>query len=62
MALAIAITVPYSGILFLKALGRSDHLGSLRRKSTVHLKYSIPTRQSCKPVFVVILIFINGRN
>ena len=39
------------GILFLKVLGRSDQLGSLRRKSTVHLKHSILTRQSCKSVF-----------
>ena len=48
------------GSLFLKALGRSDHLSSLRRKSTTHLKHLIPTRQSCIPVFIVILIFTNG--
>ena len=31
---ASATAVRYCGILFLKVLGRSDHLGSLRRKST----------------------------
>ena len=41
---ALAIAVRYCGILFLKVLGRSDQLGSLRRKSTEHLKHSIPTR------------------
>ena len=45
----------YSGAL-LKILGRLDQLGSLRRKSTAHLKHLIPTRQSCKSVFIVILI------
>ena len=49
----------YSGVLIrnslrLKILGRLDQLGSLRRKSTAHLKHPIPTRQSCKSVFVVI--------
>ena len=50
----------YSGALLwnslLKILGRLDQLGSLRRKSTTHLKHPIPTRQSCKSVFIVILI------
>ena len=44
---ALAIVVPYYGILFLKILGRLDQLGSLKRKSTAHLKHPIPTRQSC---------------
>ena len=49
------------GILFLKVLGRLDQLGSLRRKSITHFKPSIPTRQSCKSVFfIVILIFTYG--
>ena len=42
-------------------LGRSDQLGSLRRKSTAHLTHSIPTRQSCKSV-IVILSFANDCN
>ena len=54
---ALAIAVPYYGTLFVKILGRLDQLGSLRRKSTTHLKHPIPTRQSCKSVFIVILIF-----
>ena len=37
-------------------------LGSLRRKSTAHLKHPIPTRQSCNSVFIVILIFTNHCN
>ena len=49
----------YSGALLWKILGRWDQLGSLRGKSTAHLKHSIPTRQSCKSVFVLILIFKN---
>ena len=58
----------YSGALlsmeffFLKILGRLDQLGSLRRKSTTHLKHLIPTWQSCKSVFMVILIFKNNCN
>jgi len=56
------MAVPYRGILFLKILGRLDKLGSLRRKSTAHLKHLIPTRQSCKSDFVVILIFTNDCN
>ena len=60
--LALAIVVPYYGILFLKILGRLDQLGSLRRKSTAHLKHPIPTRQSCKSVFIVILTFTNHCN
>ena len=48
---SFSIAMPYCGILFLKVLGRSDQLGSLRRKSTAHLKHSILTRQSCKSVF-----------
>ena len=59
---ALAIMVPYYGILFLKILGRLDQLGSLRRKSTAHLKHLIPTQQSCKSVFIVILTFTNGCN
>ena len=34
---ALAIAVPYYGILSLKILGRLDQLGSLRKKSTAHL-------------------------
>ena len=45
----------YSGALLWNSLpeniaGRLDQLGSLRRKSTAHLKHPIPTRQSCKSV------------
>ena len=54
---SLAIAVPYCEILFLKILGRSDQLGSLRRKSTANLEHSIPTWQSSKPVFIVILTF-----
>ena len=39
---ALATAVPYCGILFLKALRRSDPFGSLRMKSTTHLKHLIP--------------------
>ena len=46
---AFILAVPYCGILFLKVLGRSDQLGSLKRKSTAHS--FDPTRQSCKSVF-----------
>ena len=45
-----------------EVLGQSDQSGRLRRKSTAHLKHSIPTRQSCKSVFIVILIFTNHSN
>ena len=54
----LAIAVPYCGILFPKVLGRSDQLSSLRRKSTAHLKYSIPPRQSCKPQMIVTKILL----
>ena len=54
-----SFTVEFSA---LKILGRLDQLGSLRRKSTAHLKHSIPTRQFCKSVFIVILIFTNDCN
>ena len=57
-----SLVVPYCGILFLRILGRLDQLGSLRRKSTAHLKHSIPTRQLCKSVFIVILTFTNDCN
>ena len=33
-----------------------------KKKSTTHLKHPIPTGQSCKSVFIVILIFKNNRN
>ena len=50
----------YSGALLWNSLAKNirrlDQLGSLRRKSTPHLKHPIPTRQSCKSVFIVILI------
>ena len=59
---SLAIAVPYYGVPFLKILGRLDQLGSLRRKSTAHLKHPIPTRQSCKSVFIVILTFTNDCN
>ena len=47
----------YSGALLWNSLpegiiGRLDQLGSLRRKSIAHFKPSIPTRQSCKSVFL----------
>ena len=45
-----------------KILGRLDQLGSLRRKSTAHLKHLISTRQSCKSIFVVVSIFTNDYN
>ena len=48
-----------TAIFLLKILWRLDQLGSLRWKSTAHLKQSIPTRQFCKSVFIVILIFTN---
>ena len=51
------LAVPYCGILFLRLLGWLDQLGSLRRKSTAHLKHSIPTGQS---VFIVMLIFFTN--
>ena len=53
LKVALAIAVPYCGILFLKILGRLNQLGSLRTKSTAHLKHS---------VFIVILIFTNDCN
>ena len=57
----------YSGALLWNSLPENirairDQLGSLRRKSTAHLKHPIPTRQSCKSVFIVILTFTNHCN
>ena len=51
----------YSGALLWNSLPENIRairsIGILRRKSTTHSKHSIPTRQSCKSVFTVILFF-----
>ena len=54
----------YSGALLWNSLTENIRaIASIgRRKSTAHLKHSAPTRQSCKSVFIVILIFINDCN
>ena len=44
----------YSGALLWNSL--PENIRAIRSKSTTHLKYPIPTRQSCKSVFIVILI------
>ena len=38
-------------------------IGKFKKEiNPVHSKHSIPTRQSCKPVFIVILVFTNDCN
>ena len=49
----------YSGALLWNSL--PENIRTIR-KSTTHLKHPIPTRQSCKSVFIVILIFKKNRN
>ena len=56
----------YSGALLRNSLPEDIRAirstGQLKNKSAAHSKHSIPTRQSCKPVFYSYFIFTNDFN